>query len=134
MKGIYILIIKIKKPINIKVGKLGIINFKKSLYVYIGSSQNNLEKRIKRHQNKSKNKKIHWHIDYLLKNKNSEIIKILVSKKSKEYECITAKTLNKNNQLINNFGSSDCKCKSHLIKIKEIPILKDFKSFNQNWY
>lgn len=130
MKGIYILLIEIKKPINIKIGKLKNIEFKKGLYYYIGSAQNSLEKRIKRHL--SNKKKLHWHIDYLLKNKNSKIIKILFSNKNKRFECITAKKLLKSGTPINKFGCSDCKCSSHLIRINKLIKLKGFKIFNQN--
>ena len=49
MKGIYILKIRISKNIKENIGKLGIVNFKKGIYYYIGSAQNNLEKRIKQH-------------------------------------------------------------------------------------
>ncbi|MEM0465358.1 MAG: GIY-YIG nuclease family protein [Candidatus Pacearchaeota archaeon] len=118
MRGIYILIIRVKKPLKIKIGKLGIINFTKGNYAYIGSAQNNLEKRIMRHKSKSKKKKLHWHIDYLLNNKNSKIIKIFYKKKSKKYECIIAKKLSKKRNIINKFGCSDCTCKSHLIKLE----------------
>ena len=119
MKGIYILIIKIKKPEKVKIGKLGIIDFKKGIYAYIGSAQNNLEKRIERHLKKSSDKKFHWHIDYLLNNKNIKIIDIKFKELSKKYECLTAKKLLKNNIPINGFGCSDCRCISHLIKINK---------------
>lgn len=74
MKGSYCLIINVEKDTKIKIGKkLGIINFKKGCYVYVGSAMNSLESRVKRHL--SDNKKKHWHIDYLLLNKNSKIKK-----------------------------------------------------------
>ena len=68
MKGSYCLIINVEKDTKIKIGKkLGIINFKKGCYVYVGSAMNSLESRVKRHL--SDNKKKHWHIDYLTKQK-----------------------------------------------------------------
>ena len=45
MKGIYILLIEIDKNIKIEIGSLGKINFYKRIYSYIGSAQNNLEKK-----------------------------------------------------------------------------------------
>lgn len=113
MKGIYLLCIYVEKDINIKIGALGKINFKEGFYVYVGSAQNNLEKRIKRHL--SKNKKIHWHIDYMLSNKNVKIYDVLYKKSDKSEECIIANNIE--GFKIKNFGSSDCKCYSHLIKI-----------------
>ena len=64
VKGIYILLVRIKNDSNVMVGALGARKFRKGLYAYVGSAQNSLEKRIERHF-RSKKKK-HWHIDYLL--------------------------------------------------------------------
>lgn len=130
MKGIYILVIKINKSINIRIGKLNHVRFNKGFYCYVGSAQNNLEKRVKRHL--SIKKKMHWHIDYLFKNKNTKIIKILYNNKNKSHECKTAKKLLKSGKPINKFGCSDCKCSSHLIRINKLIRLKGFKIFNQN--
>ena len=81
MKGIYCLIIKLDKDKSIKIGKLNYINFKKGYYCYVGSALNNLKKRIERH--KRKNKKLHWHIDYLLKHaKIIDTLKIETDKMS----------------------------------------------------
>jgi len=115
MKGIYALIISLKKDKKIKIGSLGNLNFKKGIYIYIGSAQNNLEKRLARH--KSKTKKLHWHIDYLLK--HAKIIKVLTKKGKKSLECKTAQHLLKIQEPIKGFGCSDCKCISHLFKIRK---------------
>jgi len=115
MKGAYLLLIDVKKDIKIKIGKLGILNLKKGNYVYVGSALNNLNKRIERHL--SKNKKLHWHIDYLLKNKNSKIKKVFYKGSNKKQECEFAKKILKFSIPVKNFGSSDCKCGSHLFKI-----------------
>ena len=107
MKGSYCLIINVEKDTKIKIGKkLGIINFKKGCYVYVGSAMNSLESRVKRHL--SDNKKKHWHIDYLLLNKNSKIKKIYTKESGEKLEC----------ESIADFGCSDCKCHSHLIYFK----------------
>ena len=112
MKGIYLLLIYLKKDSKIKVGSLGKIDFKKGYYIYVGSAQNSLEHRIKRHM--SKNKKKFWHIDYLLLNKNAKIIDIFYKEAKKSEECKTASKLLKILTPIEKFGCSDCKCKSHL--------------------
>jgi len=132
MKGIYLLVIKVNKDLKLKVGSLGKIDFKKGIYIYVGSAQNSLKKRIKRH--KLKKKKIFWHIDYLLDNKFSKIIKIFYKKADKSQECEVAKKLIKYGIPIDHFGSSDCKCKSHLIKIKELKIIDklNFKNIYEN--
>jgi len=54
----------------------------------------------------------------LLADKDVKIEKvILFPQKRKNEECKLAKRISKKGKPIKNFGSSDCKCKSHLIKI-----------------
>jgi len=116
MKGIYCLLIRVLKTKEILIGRLGKIKFEKGKYIYVGSAQKNLGKRIERHFKKEKKK--YWHIDYLLKDKDVKIEKaILFPFKRKNQECKLAKQISKKGKAIENFGSSDCKCKSHLIKI-----------------
>ena len=56
MKGIYCLIINVKKNTDLKIGSLGDIEFKKGSYIYVGSAQNGIENRVKRHFAKNKKK------------------------------------------------------------------------------
>jgi Uri superfamily endonuclease len=116
MKGIYILIISVTRNIQLKIGSLGKMKFSKGMYAYVGSAQNNLEKRIARHN--SKNKKSFWHIDYLLRNKSTKIRNVFYKKSGKLEECSIANKLYKIGVLIPDFGCSDCDCKSHLFKVK----------------
>jgi len=115
MKGAYCLLINVEKDIKIKIGKLGRLNFEKGNYVYVGSALNNLDKRIERHLRDEKKK--HWHIDYLLLNKNTKVEKIAYKESNKKEECEIARNIAKFGVPIKNFGSSDCKCESHLFKI-----------------
>jgi len=121
MKGVYILLINVGKDIQARVGSLGKIKFDKGIYAYLGSAQNNLEKRIIRHR--SRNKKMFWHIDYLLDSKFTKIINVFYKKSGKIKECKIADKLNKTEILIPNFGCSDCNCKSHLFRIKNLDII-----------
>ncbi len=123
MKGTYCLIIKLKKNSVIKIGALGNIRFKKGLYCYVGSALNHLEKRIQRHL--GSNKKLYWHIDYLVSNKNASIKKIFYKQSNKKEECRIAGFVLKNSiSSIAGFGCSDCSCKSHLFMIKEYNFLE----------
>lgn len=110
-KGSYFLYIFLSKKKRIRIGKLGILNFKKGNYIYVGSALNNLEKRIARH--KRNKKKLHWHIDYLLKHANIKRVKRFYS--NKKIECKLARKIK--GIPIKNFGCSDCKCISHLFYI-----------------
>ncbi|PMQ02437.1 MAG: endonuclease [Dictyoglomus sp. NZ13-RE01] len=115
MKGIYILLINVEKDLKINVGSLGKIDFKKGIYCYVGSAQNNLEKRILRHI--SKNKRKFWHVDYLLSNRWANVIGVIYIEADKNMECKIARELEKKKDFIPKFGSSDCKCKSHLFRV-----------------
>mgnify|MGYP005636939097 CR=1 FL=1 len=114
--------ILIKKPVTIKVGSLGALMFDSGIYAYVGSAQNGLEKRITRHLRR--NKKKFWHIDYLLEDENTKIVNILYKVAPRREECRMAKEINKIGLPVKGFGSSDCKCKSHLFKLNND---EDFK-------
>ena len=109
MKGSYTLIIQMKSDKIIQIGKLGNLNFNKGYYIYVGSAMNSLKARINRHI--SKEKKIYWHIDYLLA--HSKIKKIVFAETAKKIECELVHNLGSLDS-IPYFGSSDCQCKSHL--------------------
>ena len=115
MKGTYCLIISMKKSDKIKIGSIyqTPYKFKKGHYVYIGSAMNSLIPRLSRHL--SDEKKMHWHIDYLLKSQNSEIREILFTDSIKRIECDLANSIAKEGLEIERFGCSDCNCNSHLI-------------------
>lgn len=116
MKGCYCLIIYIKRKSEIKVGeRLGHLEFKKGIYVYVGSAMNSLEARLNRHL--SDNKKLHWHVDYLLKDDNCKIIDIIYNI-DKKVECDISQYLKTEAFGIKNFGCSDCRCDSHLYYFK----------------
>jgi sugar fermentation stimulation protein A len=96
---------------RISVGKLGELSFKKGYYGYVGSALNNLSKRIERH--KRKEKKIRWHIDYLLN--HAKVVGVETVETLKKIECsVNDKVSRVSSEIISSFGSSDCKCKGHL--------------------
>jgi len=65
VKGSYILLVELATEKNALIGKLGYLFFPKAFYAYVGSATNGLEARLARHLRKEK--RLHWHIDYLLK-------------------------------------------------------------------
>lgn len=117
MKAIYVLIIQVEKTISLKIGSLGEVVFNKGLYAYVGSAQSNFYYRINRHLRKEK--KIFWHIDYLLNDKKARISKIFYSQGIKTEECYLVRLVSEKGRSIPRFGSSDCKCKSHLFLIRD---------------
>lgn len=108
----YQLHIILKDNSKIEIGKLGNFLFPMGKYIYTGSAKKNIDARINRHKSNSPNKKLHWHIDYLLNNKNAEITEV---QKFDIEECALNQKIS-GKIIIAKFGSSDCKnkCKSHL--------------------
>jgi Uri superfamily endonuclease len=129
MIGIYVLEIFIDRSISVKVGKLGLVKFDEGSYVYVGSAQNNLEKRVRRHL--SKQKKIFWHIDYLLANTHAKIKGVFFKKAEKSEECRFATEMAKNSLPITGFGSSDCGCLSHLYNLRGVQFLRQYMTEKQ---
>ena len=113
MKGCYCLTIHVNDSKTIRIGKLGKIEFNKGYYVYVGSAMNSLESRLNRHL--SDEKKLHWHVDYLLK--KAEITDIIYNK-NRKVECELSNYISKRTYGIKNFGCSDCDCESHLYYFK----------------
>jgi Uri superfamily endonuclease len=110
MKGTYLLLMILPKDTPIRVGKHGLLHFKKGCYAYVGSALNGLDQRIQRHLRRDK--KTHWHIDYLLP--FTEIVEILYKENNRREECRIAQDLERNFASIPGFGCGDCSCKSHL--------------------
>ncbi len=141
-KGTYILFFINKSDIKIKVGSLNEILFKKGIYLNVGSAfgLGGLKGRIQRHFNPQK--KIFWHIDYLSINKSFKLVSIIEIHSSIKRECFTVNLLLNEKfpiskiDYIENFGSSDCQCKSHLLFFREISIqevLKQIRSKLSNY-
>lgn len=120
LPGIYIIFIENLVDQNIIIGSIGLIHFKKGFFAYVGSALGGggLRPRVERHLRKRK--KIFWHLDYLTTNEHFEITTIVLIPTSNKLECqinrIIIDKLEKLNEseTLKNFGSSDCKCHSHL--------------------
>lgn len=114
--GTYTLIIY-SDNCEIKVGSIGILNFHNGVYTYTGSALNKkfgLYNRVNRHLSYSK--KLKWHIDYLLNSPRVKVKALCASHSDSKFECIIASGIQNllNAHPIIGFGSSDCKCLSHL--------------------
>ena len=96
---------------DIVVGKLGNILFQPGCYCYMGSALNGLKGRLARHLRHEK--KMWWHIDYLLK--RADVVEVVWALSSVRLECRIAGALRSQGvESIPSFGASDCRCISHL--------------------
>ncbi len=121
LKGTYVLLIDLDQNKDIEIGSLGLIKFQEGNYAYVGSALQSLESRIRRHFKNEK--KHHWHIDYLLS--KSKIEKAIFGKSKEKKECQLAQNIAQNFPNVESFGSSDCKCDSHLFYAEDFSLLED---------
>lgn len=118
-RGIYGIVLFNDSEREISVGSLGTVKFKRGYYIYTGSAKNNVFKRISHHRNKNKSR--HYHMDYL-KGKMKIISDIPVIT-DRFTECELAESVSSlSDGKVDLFGSSDCKCRSHLFYFKNNPV------------
>ena len=116
--GCYSLVIELNKGKKIRIGKLGKIEFQPGIYVYTGSAMAGLGPRLLRHL--SYRKKLRWHIDYFLNDKEARIKKIVLYPAAPGQECWQNQKIGALRGALSvgrKFGASDCKagCPSHMI-------------------
>jgi Uri superfamily endonuclease len=130
MKGTYILVLYLKEGIDATIGSLRKLRFPKGFYLYVGSAMGDygsstLINRVKRHLRWSTEKKIFWHIDYLLNSMHISINRIFFIPSLQHLECIIAVELSQVcDNSVRNFGSSDCNCPSHLFYFQNLKCVK----------
>ena len=110
MKGSYVILIRLPKAQTITIGSLSDVYFPRGYYAYVGSALGGVKSRLSRHL--SQNKKLLWHIDYLLQ--KAAITDIIIGESENRVECAMAQALSSQFDSIPGFGSSDCHCPSHL--------------------
>jgi Uri superfamily endonuclease len=138
--GTYALLLKLDKQERITVGKLGTFDFPAGYYLYVGSAlgPGGLQARLARHQRGSENssqssssqrgKKLHWHIDYLLQ--RGQLIEVWSVVSEERLECKwseVARGLSGAQVPVRGFGSSDCRCLTHLIYFSARPNREQFE-------
>lgn len=128
-KGIYTLILRLTEPKEIRIGALGVISFQPGYYIYAGSALGSGGlSRVSRHIRfyRERYRKAKWHIDYLME--EAVLEKTICAETGDRLECILAAGIS--GDCVENFGCSDCDCKSHLFFREEEPteeILSVFK-------
>jgi len=110
VKGSYVLVIELPEEQALSVGSLEVLHFPHGYYAYVGSALGGVKSRLNRHL--QRDKKPRWHIDYLLQ--RASINNIIICESTDRVECTIARSLSHKFDSIPGFGSSDCKCPSHL--------------------
>jgi len=119
--GLYQLVIRLGRSQVIDVGHLGRFVFPSGYYVYTGSAKRGLESRIVRHLRREK--RLWWHIDYLLG--QARIVEVKRYHGSRRSECELSRrvgALPGSKIVAPGFGSSDCRCSTHLFHFRRNPV------------
>jgi Uri superfamily endonuclease len=125
-KGTYALVIALERESTVAVGKLGHFAFPPGYYVYAGSARGGLPQRVGRHLRRQK--RLRWHIDYLLE--RAEVVEVWYAPGDERRECLWAATAREMPQahiIAPRFGSSDCRCRSHLLYFPRRPSFTLFR-------
>jgi len=111
-RGVYQLLVRLGEPAVVEVGALGELCFEAGYWVYTGSARRGLRARVRRHL--SRRKKLHWHIDYLLE--QACVVGVRAFREGQIGECAAHRALAARfREGPAGFGSSDCRCLSHLV-------------------
>jgi Uri superfamily endonuclease len=121
LRGTYALFLHLEHDTPIVVGRLGTFHFPAGYYIYVGSALGGggLSARLARHYRQQK--KLHWHIDYLLA--HARIVGVRTDASGERLECVWARKWldTPGVQVIApGFGASDCGCPAHLIYLGSI--------------
>ena len=124
--GTYALVIHSQGKQYLPVGRFGSCYFPSGYYIYSGSALGGLNGRLQRHFRGDK--RLHWHIDYLLQ--YTKIVGVWYSISEVRLECnwngIVA-GLPGGVPHIPGFGSSDCRCRIHLTHFSDMPSFNQFR-------
>ncbi|MDR0569454.1 MAG: DNA/RNA nuclease SfsA [Spirochaetaceae bacterium] len=119
-RGNYLIVMEMLESQEVMVGALGAVSITAGWYVYAGSAQKYLSRRMSRHLRKT-GKRLHWHIDYLAPYRARASALPILSYRN--IECDLARGLaSAGGQAVPGFGCSDCACGSHLFYFPDPPM------------
>lgn len=126
--GNYVLFLRLSKPAAVHVGRLGKHFFQPGIYAYVGSAfgPGGLRARLGRHLRPGPVRR--WHIDHL--RSRSKVAEVWWSRTPGNLEHVwTAALLNLRGAVmpVKGFGSSDCKCPAHLVRLTPLPTRAGFR-------
>lgn len=127
--GSYVLWLQLHADRRIQVGALGSMGFAAGHYAYLGSAlgPGGVAARLGRHL--QVNKKPRWHVDYLRRFSHIPVVWVCYDDARREHDWASALARLPGADLpVRRFGSSDCRCPSHLVWFPQRPSLQRFRS------
>jgi Uri superfamily endonuclease len=121
-KGIYCLVFR-NPSCTLEIGSLGSVHFRDGWHVYVGSALGpGGLKRAVRHIRlfREKDRPPRWHVDRLLLSGEFSLEAVVCAPADRPAECAVAGAFGW--QCVPGFGSSDCRCPSHLFFCTRPPV------------
>ncbi|HDZ35961.1 MAG TPA: DUF123 domain-containing protein [Thermococcus sp.] len=116
MRGSYLLVVLLKEDKTIRT-KGREFRLRRGHYVYVGSAMNSLEKRVARHF--SENKRLHWHIDFLLR--DAELLRAYLIPSEERLEEKLSLEVAKYGEPVEGFGAGDVRVSTNLYRFDGEP-------------
>lgn len=126
--GTYVLVLSSRSTELIQIGKLGALQLQSGFYVYVGSAlgPGGVPARIAHHLKVSR--RPHWHVDYLRAHTRIEDIWYRLDGQRLEHTWAERFSLAEGASVpLLRFGSTDCRCESHLFFFERRPSRKRFR-------
>ena len=126
--GTYVLLLQNRHSESIRIGRLGYLPIGPGYYLYVGSAfgPGGLRARLTHHLKHAP--KPHWHIDYL--RRYVELVNVWYQGHCVPQEHRWALALGRGRNIgiaAARFGSSDCRCASHLFFSATLPTVQAFR-------
>ena len=122
--GSYALALRLLSRRKLTVGRLGLVEFPRGHYIYFGSALGGLNARVARHLRSGK--KLHWHADYL--SAEAPWTQVWQLADGQRWECVWATAAAATAGVsvpAPGFGSSDCRCRSHLVRVNSAKAVRE---------
>ncbi|MFQ5770575.1 MAG: DUF123 domain-containing protein [bacterium] len=132
-RGTYILILRLHRDQKVQIGEMGSFEFPSGMYAYVGSAfgPGGLAARLQHHLNRTNQQR--WHIDYLRPVTELEQVLLTEEKTRREHHwAALLHTLSCATVVVERFGSSDCKCATHLYFLQNVLCIKSIIEQVQN--
>jgi Uri superfamily endonuclease len=126
--GTYVLIFELRSSFRLSVGRLGLFNFPAGWYAYTGSAlgPGGLPARIRHHLGIAT--RPHWHMDYL---RPRGYMREVWYGRGPYYDehrwAACLRSMPRTVAVVPGFGSSDCRCETHLVYFSARPGINPFK-------
>ncbi len=125
--GTYALFLELPVAQQLEIGRLGSLPFSAAVYLYSGSAfgPGGLRARLQHHLHPSP--RPHWHVDYL--RPAASLTGFWSTSDPRRLECLWAAAAGSlpGARQVAGFGSSDCRCVSHLVALPRVPRRRAFR-------